>query len=205
MPAGVDAHPAPRHRSAPESAACRPWRPGRRGHRQQIWIDVQPAGIFNAATGKTPRRRLGSPPTAPCPPRPTSTSRPPRPAYSRSTTPCAAPHPIACWPARMTPASWPIFNPQLHGHGAIVGSTGTGKTTSAAFTVATAALAAGYGLVILDPEGGADWAAFGARADLHEADRETFPRPGRRHRRGIHAPRRAARRPAAAHRHRGVW
>lgn len=68
-----------------------------------------------------------------------------------------------------------VFNPMLHGHAGIVGGTGTGKTTSAAFTAAVAALRAGYGLVILDPEGGTDWGTFQQHAELLETDRETFP------------------------------
>lgn len=67
-----------------------------------------------------------------------------------------------------------IYNPALHGHAAIVGSTGTGKTTGAAFTAALSALAAGYQLLILDPESGADWSVFQSHATVHESDRSVF-------------------------------
>ena len=68
-----------------------------------------------------------------------------------------------------------IFNPAVHGHGGIIGSTGTGKTTGAAFTAVTAAIRAGYHVVILDPDGGQDWGVFRTHAEWMEADRETFP------------------------------
>lgn len=67
-----------------------------------------------------------------------------------------------------------IYNPALHGHAAIVGSTGTGKTTAAAFTAALSALRAGYQLLILDPESGADWSIFQSHATVHESDRSVF-------------------------------
>ena len=66
------------------------------------------------------------------------------------------------------------FEPAIHAHAAIVGSTGTGKTTSAGFALAAQAIRSGYHLIILDPDGGADWRRFSEHAEWHETDREMF-------------------------------
>ncbi len=172
MPAGVDAH----LRHAIERAkvsGMQALAPGDEAISSKYGSMFSQRGIFNAATGKhlaggwdRPDRQLPEP----------STLSIPAPVHLLTLDDAvrsAAPDRLLA--GQNDAGELAIFNPQLHGHGAIVGSTGTGKTTSAAFTVATAALASGYGLVILDPEGGADWGAFGRHADLHEADRETFP------------------------------
>lgn len=173
MPAGVDAH----LRHAIERArvsGMQALAPGDEAIASKYGSMFSPRGIFNAATGKhlaggwdRPDRQLPELST------PSIPSTPAQILTLDDAVRTAAPDRLLV--GQNEAGNLAVFNPKLHGHGAIVGSTGTGKTTSAAFTVATAALAAGYGLVILDPEGGADWAAFGAHADLHEADRETFP------------------------------
>lgn len=173
MPAGVDAHL--RHAiERSKVSGMQALAPGDEAISSKYGSMFSPRGLFNAATGKhlaggwdRGDRQL---------PPPIDDDEPAAPVHLLTLDDAvrsAAPDRL---PAGQNEAGeLAIFNPKLHGHGAIVGSTGTGKTTSAAFTVATAALAAGYGLVILDPEGGADWNAFGPLADLHEADRETFP------------------------------
>lgn len=67
------------------------------------------------------------------------------------------------------------FEPARHAHGGIVGSTGTGKTTSVGFGMALAAIRAGWHVVIIDPDGGTNWQPFAAYAEWHEADRASFP------------------------------
>ncbi|GIV81743.1 MAG: hypothetical protein KatS3mg051_1097 [Anaerolineae bacterium] len=67
------------------------------------------------------------------------------------------------------------FNPALHAHAAIVGATGTGKTTGAAFALAVQALMHGWHVIILDPDGGADWREFAPVAEWYETDHRTFP------------------------------
>lgn len=68
-----------------------------------------------------------------------------------------------------------VYDPTVHGHAAIIGSTGTGKTTGAAMTAVASAIRAGYHVIILDPDGGSDWGAFRSHAEWMEADRETLP------------------------------
>jgi len=67
------------------------------------------------------------------------------------------------------------FEPSSHAHAAIVGATGTGKTTSVGFSLALAALRAGWHVAILDPDGGANWQPFAAHSEWHETDRSAFP------------------------------
>ena len=66
------------------------------------------------------------------------------------------------------------FDPSIHAHAAVVGNTGTGKTTSVAALLATQAVRAGYHTVILDPDGGEDWSPFAQVAEHCETDRTTF-------------------------------
>lgn len=66
------------------------------------------------------------------------------------------------------------FDPSIHAHAAVVGNTGTGKTTSVAALLATQAVRSGYHTVILDPDGGEDWSPFAQVAEHHETDRTTF-------------------------------
>jgi hypothetical protein len=68
-----------------------------------------------------------------------------------------------------------IFDPEQSVHAGIVGATGTGKTTSAGFTLVAQALRVGYHVVILDPKGGADWSAWRTHAEWHPSDPEAFP------------------------------
>lgn len=67
------------------------------------------------------------------------------------------------------------FNPRAHAHAAIVGSTGTGKTTSVGYALVLQAIRQQYHTIILDPDGGADWSRFRSHCEWHEADRTTFP------------------------------
>jgi hypothetical protein len=67
------------------------------------------------------------------------------------------------------------YNPALHAHAAVVGATGTGKTTGAAFAIALQALMHGWHVIILDPDGGADWRDFAPVAEWHETDYGVFP------------------------------
>ena len=67
------------------------------------------------------------------------------------------------------------FEPARHAHAAIVGATGTGKTRSVGYALALGALRAGWHVVILDPDGGADWSPFASHAEWHESDRSNFP------------------------------
>lgn len=66
------------------------------------------------------------------------------------------------------------FQPALHSHAAIVGNTGTGKTTSVAALIAAQAVRNRWHVLILDPDGGADWSPFASVAEHHETDRATF-------------------------------
>lgn len=68
-----------------------------------------------------------------------------------------------------------VFNPTAHAHAAIVGATGTGKTTSVGFGLALAALRSGWHVTILDPDGGANWQPFSSHAEWHDTDRSNFP------------------------------
>lgn len=81
------------------------------------------------------------------------------------------------WVVGQSPTTGEIisFNPALHAHAGIIGSTGTGKTTSVGFLLVAQALRHGCHVVILDPEGGQDWRQFSRVAEWHEVDRETFP------------------------------
>lgn len=67
------------------------------------------------------------------------------------------------------------FDAEVHAHAAVVGNTGTGKTTSVATMLAVQAARAGYHVVILDPDGGADWSQFAGVGEHHETDRVSFP------------------------------
>ncbi|MCB0052843.1 MAG: hypothetical protein KDE24_25240, partial [Caldilinea sp.] len=89
-----------------------------------------PRGIFNAATGKhlaggwdRPDRQLPEPST------PSMESTPVHLLTLDDAVRSAAPDRLLA--GQNDAGELAIFNPQLHGHGAIVGSTGTGKTTSA--------------------------------------------------------------------------
>lgn len=66
------------------------------------------------------------------------------------------------------------FQPASHAHAAIVGVTGTGKTTSVGFTLTLEALRAGWHVIILDPDGGANWQPFSVVAEWHETDRSAI-------------------------------
>lgn len=68
-----------------------------------------------------------------------------------------------------------IFDPTQSIHAGIVGATGTGKTTSAGYTLVAQALRTGYHVVILDPKGGSDWSAWRNHAEWHASDAEVFP------------------------------
>lgn len=68
-----------------------------------------------------------------------------------------------------------IFDPTQAIHAGIVGATGTGKTTSAGYTLVAQALRTGYHVVIIDPKGGADWSAWRNHAEWHASDAEVFP------------------------------
>ncbi|HRJ40936.1 MAG TPA: type IV secretory system conjugative DNA transfer family protein, partial [Caldilineaceae bacterium] len=67
------------------------------------------------------------------------------------------------------------FEPTAHAHAAIVGSTGTGKTRSVGYALALAAIRSGWHVLILDPDGGADWSPFRTHAEWQETDRASFP------------------------------
>lgn len=66
------------------------------------------------------------------------------------------------------------FNPARQAHAGILGATGTGKTTSVGFLLVTQAIAHGWHVVILDPDGGIDWGIFSSHAEHHDADAETL-------------------------------
>ena len=66
------------------------------------------------------------------------------------------------------------FDAAVHAHAAVVGSPGTGKTTSAAMLLAVQAVRAGHHTIILDPEFGADWSPLAGVAEHHGTDREVF-------------------------------
>lgn len=68
-----------------------------------------------------------------------------------------------------------VFNPTLHAHAGIVGATGTGKTSGVGFALVLAALNAGFGVTIFDPDGGADWQQFAGAAEWHPTDALEFP------------------------------
>ena len=66
------------------------------------------------------------------------------------------------------------FDPVRHVHAGIVGSTGTGKTSSVGFGFVAQALKTGYHVVILDPKGGADWRPWAGHCEWCESDSTTF-------------------------------
>lgn len=66
------------------------------------------------------------------------------------------------------------FDPTVHAHAAVVGNTGTGKTTSVAALLAAQAVRNQHHTVILDPDGGADWSPFASVAEHHITDRTIF-------------------------------
>lgn len=66
------------------------------------------------------------------------------------------------------------FDPAVHAHAAVVGNTGTGKTTSVAVLLAAQAVRNRHHTIILDPDGGADWSPFASVAEHHMTDRTLF-------------------------------
>lgn len=63
-----------------------------------------------------------------------------------------------------------VFRPAVDVHGAIVGSSGSGKTSNVGYLLALNALQAQNRLVILDGDNGIDWSSWASVAEWHEAD-----------------------------------
>ena len=68
-----------------------------------------------------------------------------------------------------------IFDPIRYIHAGVIGSTGTGKTTSIGYSLVAQALRTGYHPIIFDPKGGADWSPWANHAEWHETDATVFP------------------------------
>ena len=130
-------------------------------------------GIANAATGrllagaydKTPKAPVVDAPLALPAPRPVDVPL----DYALERTESQA------WPlgyAADGAIAW--FNPAMHAHVAIVGGTGTGKTTSVGYLLACHALRQGWHVIILDADDGSAWGAFGMQAELHATDATQF-------------------------------
>lgn len=142
----------------------------------------QPGAVFNNAIGKYlsgANDRHALPPPAENPtPHPTTAERAetvsaPRLALRRVLEQ-ATPH--AWVVGQSDTGELAIFNPAASIHAGIVGSTGSGKTTSAGFVLAAQALRTGCHVVILDPKNGADWSAWRNHAEWHASDPELFER-----------------------------
>lgn len=143
-------------------------------------ISTGRGGIPNAATGKL----LAGAFDRPQKPNPIRTL----PAPVQETTPAAPPAPrlsLTDALSQSTGSRWIVgqaddgrlaaFEPSTHAHAAIVGSTGTGKTRSVGYALALAAIRSGWHVLILDPDGGADWSPFRSHTEWQETDRSTFP------------------------------
>lgn len=137
----------------------------------------RPGAVFNNAVGK---HLAGAYERQPLLPKPQATPQPPAAPVSqprlalRQVLERAAPH---GWLAGQDDAGeFAVFNPLSSIHAGIVGSTGTGKTTSAGYMLAAQALRTGYHVVIIDPKNGADWSAWRNHAEWHASDPELFER-----------------------------
>lgn len=67
------------------------------------------------------------------------------------------------------------FAPLRHAHAAVVGATGTGKTTSTGYLLAAHALRYGWHVIVLDGDNGNAWTPFAAHAEHVEADADVLP------------------------------
>lgn len=132
-------------------------------------------GIANAATGRLLAGAYDKPP------RPVTVDAPPQlpqlpPPANVTLDDALARTGTQDWPLGYDDAGQlAIFNPQWHAHAAVVGSPGTGKTTSVGYLLAAHALRQGWHVVILDADSGASWTPFAMWAEHVTADIETFP------------------------------
>ena len=76
---------------------------------------------------------------------------------------------------RSTAGVLATFDPAMHVHCAVLGSTGTGKSEGVGMMLLAHALRMGWQTVILDGKGGADWSHFQGVSEYHRADYDTFP------------------------------
>lgn len=133
-------------------------------------------GVANAATGRMIAGAYDKPV------KPVTIEQPSAPQL-----PAPAPVSVSLGDAmsRTESQAWPLgfaedgtlatFNPLWHSHAAIVGSPGTGKTTSAGYLLAAHALRQGWHVVILDADNGVAWSPFVQWAEHAETDTDAFP------------------------------
>ena len=133
-------------------------------------------GIPNAATGRLLAGAYDKRPSPPVvdAPQPAAQLPPPPPAdlpldYALERTETQA------WPLGYDEAgnlAW--FNPLLDAHAAVVGATGTGKTTSAGYLLACHALRQGWHVVVFDADDGASWSSFATQAECCPTSTDVF-------------------------------
>lgn len=140
----------------------------------------------NGAMSAMPRVGALDRPAKPQPaPRVIGAERPQLPPPAERQQPVAPPIALPDAIRQSTPDKWIIgqspetgalaaLNLRQSVHAGIIGATGTGKTASLGYLVATHAVRSGYHVVILDPKGGADWRPWQGVAEWHETDRTTF-------------------------------
>lgn len=117
------------------------------------------------------------------PPPPTQPAQLPPPAAPAPTTPTLL-NSVNSVIAASQPRRWLVgqndagdlasFDLDAGVHAGILGSTGTGKTTTAGYILVAQALHHRAHVIILDPKGGADWRAFAPSAEWRDADATTI-------------------------------
>ena len=147
-------------------------------------IQMNRAGIANTATGKFLAGAFDRPQKAPPAPAPVQVTQPITPPAPRlSLTDALSQSTGHKWIVGQSDSgALATFEPSVHFSAGILGSTGTAKTSSAAFTLALSALRAGWHVVTINPngnrrppDGGPDWYLLEDHIELHETDPALFP------------------------------